>query len=98
MSLKPSLVLSQNRELIRRIVLSHRSSNPRIFGSVLHGTDTEVSDLDLLIDPLPGATLFDLGAIQIELEASLGVVVDVLTPKDLPMKFREQVLHTAIPV
>jgi predicted nucleotidyltransferase len=98
MSLKPSLALSQNRELIRRIVLSHRSSNPRIFGSVLHGTDTEVSDLDLLIDPLPGATLFDLGAIQIELEESLGVAVDVLTPKDLPAKFREQVLRTAVPV
>lgn len=98
MSLKPSLALSQNRELIRRIVLSHRSSNPRIFGSVLHGNDTEVSDLDLLIDPLPGATLFDLGAIQIELEESLGVAVDVLTPKDLPAKFREQVLRTAVPV
>ena len=52
-----------------------------MFGSVVHGTDTESSDLDLLIDPLPGATLFDLGAIQIELEASLGVSVDVLTPK-----------------
>lgn len=98
MGLRPSLVLGQNRELIRRIVLSHRSSNPRIFGSVLHGTDTEASDLDLLIDPLPGATLFDLGAIQIELEESLGVAVDVLTPKDLPKKFREQILHAAVPV
>jgi predicted nucleotidyltransferase len=54
--------------------------------------------LDLLIDPLPGATLFDLGAIQIELEESLGVGVDVLTPKDLPPKFREHVLLTAVPV
>jgi predicted nucleotidyltransferase len=98
MSLRPSLVLHQNRELIRRIVLSHRSSNPRIFGSVLQGTDTELSDLDLLIDPLPGATLFDLGAIQIELEELLGVAVDVLTPNDLPKKFREQVIHTAVPV
>lgn len=98
MSVKPSLALSQNREMIRRIVLRYRSSNPRIFGSVLHGTDTEVSNLDLLIDPLPGATLFDLGAIQIELEESLGVAVDVLTPEDLPPKFREQVLDTAVPV
>ena len=50
MNTRPSVVLSQNRELIRHIVLSHRSNNPRIFGSVLHGTDTEGSDLDLLID------------------------------------------------
>lgn len=98
MNLRPSTVLSQNRELIRHVVLSHRSSNPRVFGSVIRGTDTESSDLDLLVDPLPGVTLFDLGAIQMELEASLGVSVDVLTPKDLPMKFRNQVLVEAIPV
>lgn len=98
MNLKPSLALSQNRELIRQIVNRHQSSNPRVFGSVVHGTDTESSDLDLLIDPLPGATLFDIGAIQIELEESLGVSVDVLTPKDLPQHFRDQVLGEAAPV
>jgi predicted nucleotidyltransferase len=98
MSLKPSTVLNQNRELIRHVVLSHRSSNPRVFGSIIHGTDTASSDLDLLVDPLPGVTLFDLGAIQVELEASLGISVDVLTPKDLPIKFRDQVLGEALPV
>ena len=98
MNLKPSTVLNQNRELIRQVVLSHRSSNPRVFGSVIHGTDTDTSDLDLLVHPLPGVTLFDLGAIQIELEESLGISVDVLTPKDLPRKFRDQVLGEALPV
>ena len=98
MNLKPSLVLNQNRDLIRHIVLSHRSSNPRIFGSVLQGTDTEASDLDLLIDPLPGATLIDLGAIQDELEEALGVSVDVLTPRELPAGFRDLVLQEAMPV
>jgi len=97
-NLKPSTVLNQNRELIRQVVLSHRSNNPRVFGSVIHGTDTDTSDLDLLVDPLPGVTLFDLGAIQIELEESLGISVDVLTPKDLPKKFRDQVLGEALPV
>jgi predicted nucleotidyltransferase len=98
MSFKPSTVLNQNRELIRQVVLSHRTINPRVFGSVMRGTDAESSDLDLLVDPLPGATLFDLGAIQIELQNSLGVSVDVLTPKDLPKKFRAQVLEGAAPV
>jgi len=97
-NLKPSTVLNQNRELIRQVVLSHRSNNPRVFGSVIHGTDTDTSDLDLLVDPLPGVTLFDLGAIQIELEESLGISVDVLTPKDLPKRFRDQVLGEALPV
>ena len=91
-------MLAQNRALIRHIVLSHKSINPRIFGSVLHGTDTENSDLDLLIDPLPGATLIDLGAIQDELEELLGISVDVLTPNELPLSFREHVLREATPV
>jgi hypothetical protein len=64
----------------------------------LRGEDTEASDLDLLVDPLPGTTLFDLGAIQIELEEALGIRVDVLTPGDLPAKFRDHVLREAIPV
>lgn len=98
MNPRPSTVLNQNRELIRRVVLCHRTRNPRVFGSIIRGTDTEFSDLDLLVDPLPGATLFDLGALQMELETSLGVSVDVLTPKDLPGKFRDRVLMEALPV
>ena len=70
----------------------HRASSPRVFGSALHGTDSEGSDLDLLVDTLPGATLFDLGGLQAQLEGLLGVLVDVLTLNDLPVKFREQVL------
>ncbi len=75
-----------------------RVTNPRIFGSVLHGTDHDGSDLDLLVDPLPGATLFDLGGLQIELQGLLGVPVDLTTPGDLPLKFRYLVLSEASPV
>jgi predicted nucleotidyltransferase len=52
----------------------------------------------LLVDTLPGATLFDLGGLQDELESLLGVHVDLLTPVDLPAKFRAQVLAEAQPV
>ncbi|MEI6790509.1 MAG: nucleotidyltransferase family protein [Myxococcaceae bacterium] len=71
------------------------AENLRIFGSVLHGNDRDGSDLDLLVDALPGATLFDLGGLQVELESLLGVHVDLLTPGDLPLKFRAQVLAEA---
>jgi uncharacterized protein with HEPN domain len=47
---------------------------------VLHGTDRDGSDIDLLVDALPGATLFDLGGLQDELESLLGLHVDLLTP------------------
>ncbi len=83
---------------MREAVSRFRTANPRIFGSVLHGEDREGSDLDLLVDALPGATLFDLGGLQAELEDLLGVRVDVLTPGDLPQKFRQKVLAEAQPV
>lgn len=44
------------------------------------------------------ATLFDLGGLLVELEELLGVPVDLLTPEDLPIKFRLQVLQEAIPL
>ena len=96
--MKPSEALRSHRDDIRRAVQAHRARNARVFGSVLHGDDTENSDLDVLVDPLPGATLLDMGAIQTELEEVLGVSVDLITPGDLPVKYRAQVLKDAIPV
>jgi predicted nucleotidyltransferase len=96
--MKPSDALRNHRDAVRRIVEAHRAVNPRVFGSVVHGNDTENSDLDLLIDPTPDTTLFDIGAIRHELLQLLGVPVDVLTPKAIPEKFRATVLAEARPV
>ena len=65
---------------------------------MLQGLDTEDSDLDVLVDPTPETTLLDIGAIRHELQALLGVPVDVLTPNALPQRFRAQVLAQARPV
>ena len=96
--MKPSTALAAHRETIRKIVESHCATNARIFGSVLHGEELDGSDLDILVDPTPETTLFDIGAIRHELLQLLGVPVDVLTPKSLPEKFRATVLAEAIPV
>jgi predicted nucleotidyltransferase len=96
--MKPSVALASRRDTVRELAGRFRTANIRVFGSVLHGDDTDGSDLDLLVDPLPGATLFDLGGFQEELEALLGVPVDLLTPGDLPEKFRARVLAEARPI
>jgi predicted nucleotidyltransferase len=75
-----------------------RTVSPRVFGSVPYGTDHDGNDIDLLVNALPGATLFDLGGLQVELESLLGVGVDLLTPGDLPLKFQAKVLAEAQPV
>lgn len=70
----------------------------RVFGSVLHGEDTEASDVDLLVDVPRGTTLLDMVRLQDAIEQELGVSVDVLTAGDLPAKFRNQVLQEAKPL
>jgi len=96
--MRPSEALEQKREAIRELVPRFRTSNPRVFGSVLHGLDKENSDLDILVDTLPGTTLFDLGGLQEQLRELLGVQVDVRTPGDLPLPFRNEVVSEAKPV
>lgn len=96
--MRPSEALQAHRAAIREIALRHRVRNVRVFGSVLHGEDTEESDLDLLVEPTAETTLFDIGAIRFELKALLGVSVDVLTPGALPDKFKDRVLKEALPV
>ena len=96
--MRPSVVLDMKRSAMREAVSRFRTANLRVFGSVLHGTDQDGSDLDLLVDALPGATLLDLGGLQDDLESLLGIHVDLLTPSDLPPKFRARVLAEAQPV
>jgi uncharacterized protein len=98
LNMRPSAALNANRAKIREIVLTHRASNARVFGSVLHGTDTDESDLDILIDPTAETTLFDLGAIRYKLRTLLGVPVDILNPNSLPDGFRDRVIKEAQPI
>lgn len=93
--MKPSQALEAKRDAVRSMVGRYSASNPRVFGSTVLGNDHDGSDLDILVDALPGATLFDLGGLQEELQDLLGVRVDLLTPGDLPIKFRAQVIAHA---
>ena len=94
--MKPSDALNLHRDAIRQVVESHRRSNARVFVSVVHGDDTETSDLAPLIDPTQETTILDIGAIRYELHKLLGDPVDVLTPKALAKSFRANVLAEAV--
>ena len=96
--MRPSQALRQHREAVCRAAARYHVTNPRVFGSALRGDDGDGSDLDLLVDTLPGTTLLDLGGLQDELQELLGVPVDVLTLKDLPAKLRDIVAQEARPV
>ena len=92
------LAIARHSTAIRRLAQRLRAANPRLFGSVLRGGATKESDIDILVDALPGATLFDLGGLQMALEELLGVPVDLLTPQDIQPRLRETVLAEARPI
>ena len=96
--MRPSHALNTHREAIRAIAQRHRVTNVRVFGSVVHGDDTDDSDLDLLVDPTKETTMMDIARIQMEPSQLLHVAVDVLTPNGLPAKFRSQVVSEALAV
>lgn len=97
--MRPSEALRLHRHTIRRVVEQNDACNPRVFGSVLRGQDTDDSDLDILVDPIEGkTTLVSLVRIKRELEQTLGVRTDVLTPNSLHERFRQAVLREARPV
>ena len=91
-----SQTLQDQRGALIAAAQRHRAHNLRVFGSVARGTAKPASDVDLLVDTLPGATLFDLGALQVELEELLGTRVDLLTLGDRPISFRDTGLLEAI--
>ena len=96
--MKPSKALEVHRDELRRLVSRYGLSHPRVFGSVLNGTDTEDSDLDLLVDAAETTTLFTLAGIEHEAQQLLGVPVTVLTAGFLSPKFRDRVLQQARPL
>lgn len=97
-TMRPSAALTAHRAELRQLVGRYGLSRPRVFGSVLNGTDTDDSDLDLLVDPAKTTSLLTIAGLQIDAEKLLGVTVSVLTPNGLPPKFRDKVLQQAEPL
>ena len=93
--MRPSEALPQHRETIRRLVAQAGMSNPRIFGSVLRGQDSEDSDLDILVDPAPRASLLAMELLQSRIASVTGVKIDLRTPEEIHPKFRGKVLAEA---
>lgn len=71
---------------------------PRMFGSVARGEDTETSDLDILVEAPPGTSFYDLARVELELEEVLGCRIEVLTKGSLAPDVMENVEADLTPV
>ena len=76
---RPSVVVARMREQIHAGAARHRATDVRVFGSVATGSDTEGSDLDLIVHFAADASLYDQVDLIDELRGLLGVEVDVLS-------------------
>lgn len=82
-NMRPSEILKIKRREIREVFNKYQQvTNPRVFGSVARGEDTDSSDLDILIDYPKGMNLFTLGGLQDELEQVLpNVKIDLINSR-----------------
>lgn len=95
---RPSERLRQHHDEVLATIAEHRATNPRVFGSVARGEDSPGSDLDLLVEFAPNASLLDEVGLRLALSDLLGVSVDVVAADTLRGEFGERVLAQAVPV
>jgi uncharacterized protein len=69
-----------------------------VFGSVANATATDLSDVDLLVDPDDSATLFDLAQFEIDLEQVLERSVDVVSRESLDPSRDAAILASSLPL
>jgi predicted nucleotidyltransferase len=89
-------LLRRRKSLVERLARANRIRSVRVFGSVARGDETEESDIDLLVDPEPDASLFDLAQFELDLEALLERPVDVVSRRSLDAVRDRAVLDDAV--
>jgi uncharacterized protein len=88
--------LKQQRELIRRLASFNNIDSVAVFGSVARGTETDSSDIDLLVSPASGASLFDLAQFEIDMTSLTGRDVNVISRRALHLERDKAILAEAI--
>lgn len=86
-------VLSILRTLKPEIRAKYRVRELGVFGSLVRGQQTAQSDVDVLVDFEPDASLFDLAGLALFLEDQLGQRVDVVPRRALRAEIRDAVLR-----
>jgi hypothetical protein len=90
--------LRARRDEILDLALRHGAREVAVFGSVARRQADGRSDVDFLVDMDPGRSLFDMGALLMDLQDLLGCEVDVVTRKGLRDRIRDRVLSEAEPL
>ena len=92
--------ISIDRDAVSRFCRQHHIARLALFGSVLRDDFRADSDVDVLVEFQPGHVPgLDFIAMERELSQLLqGRRVDMVTPKSLNVRIRDQVLSSAEPL
>lgn len=88
--------LRSHREEILAIAGRHRVHGIRVFGSVARGEARPGSDVDLVVEFEPGASLLDHGGLIMDLQDALGCKVDIVSARGLRDRLRSRVEAEAV--
>ena len=95
----PTLALVRSKaSLIRTLATAHKLSTVSVIGSVATGKADQDSDVDLLCDTEPGATLYGIAACETDLEQALGFPVTIITRASLTNSVDQAMVKSAVPV
>lgn len=90
--------LQQQKQRILDIAGQYHAVNVRVFGSVIRGEEREDSDIDLLVDFLPGTTLLDQVGLSLALSDALKRKVDIVSERGLNKHLCQRILQEAVPL
>lgn len=88
-------LIENHRRAILALAAHYGVTDVRVFGSMARGDAGEASDVDLLVKPLPGTSLMDLGGLLMDVQDLLGRRVDVVSERALAPQIRERILREA---
>ena len=77
----PGDALDQHREDVKRLADTCGLDNVRVFGSIARNEDVYVSDIDLLVTPREGTSLYDMTEFAMLVEQMTGYDVDVVSDR-----------------
>ena len=87
---------SRYRTRILEIAEKRGARNVRVFGSIARGEQRADSDIDIVVDFLPGRSLLDLTGLWLDLEEALGSKVDVVSSRGLKPRVERAIMRDAI--
>ena len=91
-------LLHDRRTDILQLATRHGARRVRIFGSIIRGTATEGSDIDLLVAFEPDRSLLDLIGFKQDLQELLGREIDVVSEGGLSPYLKDRILREAQPL